>query len=224
MSRLAHLLGGVVWAFLVRRCLLSSLFRVFQRVKGKAQNVKVRLRFEDVLEVRTIAALLTHAVGSVRSLCSVVGAFDAATGKSGSTGAYGVVVKHDCPAHVLLELSAAVERHGAWSAFSVDEHGNPLPSRRALRLDAEFAQAAADWLRFDWSADCDWKVVHSRRFGVPQRHVTLGEARTGGKLGQLFGSQPRLSEGFRCIGVGDNQPSLGCLQRQEFRLRSEPGV
>ena len=43
--------------------------------------------------------------------------------------------------------------------------------------------------------------------------MTLGEARTGGKLGQWFGSQPRLSEGFRCIGVGDNQPSLGCLSK-----------
>lgn len=213
VSRLAHLLGGVVWAMLVRRCLLSAIFRLFERVKGRPQGAKVWLRPGDILEIRVIASLLTHAVGAPRVLCPVVGAFDAATGPRGSNGAYGVVVKPDCPEQVGLELSAAVERHGSWSAFSQDESGNPLPVRQALRLDSESAQAAADWLRFDWSGVCEWKVVHSRRWLSFQRHVTVSEARAGSKLVHWYASQPKISEGARCLGLGDNQPSLGCLSK-----------
>ena len=90
---------------------------------------------------------------TVSPIFSTVGVFDA------SSHSYGVAYKPTCPEGILLELSARIERHGCWSAFSFDRD-LPTEARLRDRLDPSFAAATAAWLHHDWaSVCCDWKVA-----------------------------------------------------------------
>ena len=200
-----HVVSSWVWAFMVRRPLLSIFSKVFRKITNKSPHLTVRVSSSMCNELECAALLAPMAYHVVVPTYSTVGAFDA------SLQGYGVAYKPLCPPAILRELSARVETRGSWSAFSFDRN---LPVRARLdgRRDPSFAFTAARWLQHDWSSPTSgWGVARSGAWSHPvPRHITLGEARAGLMLLQWFSGR---SSDSRVIACGDNQPCLGALAK-----------
>lgn len=202
---LQHLVSSWVWCFMIKRPLLSIFSKVFRKITLKPPHHTVHVSRSMCSELECAAYLAPTAFHVASPLCSTVAAFDA------SSAGFGVAFKHDCPEGVSLELSARLERHGSWSAFSL-AGGAPSASRLGGRLDPSFAHSAAEWLHHDWSSsDHGWKVARSGRWVSPApRHITVAEARAG--LMALHWIS-RRSQDSLVIVCGDNQPCLGAFAK-----------
>ena len=207
-----HLLGCWIWAMLVRRPLLSVFSVIFRILKNKLPNEFVVLPPVVVNELELAVCLSAQCYARSREMGTTVGTFDA------SNYGDGLAYRADCPEHVLLELSARVEMHGCWSAFSTTLSGGPALVRMRGRRAVGCAQDAADWLRCDWGKEQDrtsgWKAVVLGRWDkdTGPRHITVAECRAGYRLVRWFASQSQ-HRGKRLVCIGDNQPSLGMLAK-----------
>lgn len=202
---LQHLVSSWVWCFMIKRPLLSVFSKVFRKITLRPPHHSVHVSRSMCSELECAAYLAPVAFHVASPLSSTVAAFDA------SSAGYGVAVKRDCPEGVALELSARLERHGSWSAFSLVD-GAPSDARLGGRLDPSFAVPAAEWLHHDWSSsDHGWKVARSGRWRSPApRHITVGEARAG--LMALHWLSGRVRDSLVIV-CGDNQPCLGAFAK-----------
>ena len=205
---LQHLVSSWVWCFMVRRPLLSVFARIFHKIAAKPPHWTVTPSSSICNELEMAAFLGPTAFGTTSPVLDTVGAFDA------SNHGFGVAYKLACPPSVRLELTARVERHGSWSAFSMSD-GLPLEPRLLGRVSPDLAGKAAAWLHHDWSAtnDLDWRVARSGLWSRPKpRHITLGETRAALMLVQWFANRTR-SHDHSVVMCGDNQPCLGALAK-----------
>ena len=205
---LQHIVGGWIWAMMVRREFLCVFDAVFKITAGKEAKQLVYLSARACGELQMAADLALLMEARLLPLASTLVAFDAC-----STG-FGVAYRRDVAPEVMAEFSSLIERHGNWSSFSTDADGNAAGLRLSGRPQPEAAHLAAECLRADWGGDCDWGIARMGLWTDPDTiHINVGEIVTGGMAVKWMASQPAHSLNRRVVFIGDNQASLGALSK-----------
>ena len=205
---LQHVVGGWVWAMMVRREFLCVLDYVFKLTAGKDSNRRVYLSTRACDELQMAADLAPLMEARLLPLADTLTALDAC-----STG-YGVAYRREVAPEVMTEFSSLIERHGNWSSFSTDADGCAAGLRLTGRPQPEVAHLAADCLRADWGGECEWSIARMGLWSNPEAlHINVGEATTARMAVRWMASQPAHSLDRRVIFIGDNQASLGALSK-----------
>jgi hypothetical protein len=207
---LQHLVGSFVWAFLIRRPLLSVFTTIFGLIAKSGHNRRVVLRRKHQEELMLAVHLLPAAVARPAPPCPVVATYDA------SSYGYGAAYKADCPVEVFWEFASMHERSGSYGKFSVTEAGLPAEVRRR---PFSCAERAAEFLRVDWEHDKNngWKVARSAPFRDASPHINEKEAWIGEQMLAWFVAQPRLSLRKRLLLGGDSQVVTAVFARGRAR-------
>ena len=205
---LQHIIGGWIWAMMVRREFLCLFSHVFKLTAGKEAGRLVYLGSRAFDELQMAADLAPVMEARLLPLSDTLVAFDAC-----STG-FGLAYRRDVAPEVMTEFSALIERHGNWSSFSTDADGAAAGLRLTGRPRPEVAHLAADCLRCDWGGDSSWSIARMGLWGNPKSiHINIGEIATGCMAVRWMASQPGHSLDKRVVFIGDNQASLGALSK-----------
>jgi len=213
-KQLASIVGGVTWAFLVRRPLLSVLDVCYKAPHSPNRPPgKVRLTPALVRELWLCAGLLPLAESTSSLFTACLTTFDASGKSSRGNGGYGVAYKTGLTQAVATELTTVVGRaFGRLPVFKVQPGGAAPRDRLERPRHARTARRAARFLQFSWSpgSRTGWKAARAGRFKTAPRIVTVAEAYAGG-MGFSTALQ-HVDAGHRimCIG-GDNMPADSAL-------------
>jgi hypothetical protein len=213
VAYLLHLIGGLVWASLCRRPLLSIFYHLFQAVGGRDPSAKISLKPKAIDELEWIADVVPLMFGRAAPAAGLVATFDASGGSRRRKAGYGVALKDGCTGAVLSDLIERVERVRSWSKFSLTESGEVDLRLRPLSA-ATRSVSTAKWLRCSWAGDRNgWWAARSGAFNTDPRIITLGETYAGLMALREFASRPSITFGRKVVMIGDNQPSLGILSK-----------
>jgi integrase len=180
LDLLESLLGNVVWCLLVLRCLLSVLRLVYKAVaKAKRRGwTRVHLfdRFRE--ELWLAAWILPLAETHTANFTNLLYTYDASGENKYDCGGYGVATRDGLTPEVATELTTVVGIGGGKLPMFRVEPDWKVPSDRQGRLHAE---AATQFLHFDWSGDAEdtWRAARQGIFAFAPRHINVGECYAG---------------------------------------------